>query len=135
MKQGKNRDGYNDLGLVQLRQGHVDDALASLAISVERHPDFAVAHFDYGNALFTANRLAEAEAQYRTALKLQLGGMDQAVVVTQTVDTATATLTPSSPLQAGQTYTVVANAQVVASNNGSPMASTYSGSAAHSTAE
>jgi methionine-rich copper-binding protein CopC len=60
-----------------------------------------------------------------TALKLQLGGTDQAVTVMQTAGTAVATLTPSSALQAGMTYTVLANSSVVASNNNAPMASTY----------
>jgi hypothetical protein len=86
---------------------------------------------DFGTQIVTLNfdravRKSGGGALDGTALQLQLGGVAQSVTVNQTVDTATATLTPTSPLQAGQTYTVVANTLVVASNNNAPMASAYS---------
>jgi methionine-rich copper-binding protein CopC len=85
---------------------------------------------DFGAQIVTINfdrnvRKSGGGALDGTALKLQLGGVDQGMTVAQTVDTPVATLTPMSPLQAGQTYTVVANTLVTATNNGAPMASTY----------
>lgn len=71
-------------------------------------------------------RRAGGAALDGSALKLQLMGADQAVMVAHTADTDTATLTPSAPLQAGQTYSVVATTVVLASNTNAPMASQYS---------
>jgi hypothetical protein len=61
-----------------------------------------------------------------SCLKLQLGGVDQPATVGHAAGGATATLTPDAPLQAGQTYSVVATSLVAASDNGVALASQYS---------
>ncbi|HEY6866069.1 MAG TPA: tetratricopeptide repeat protein, partial [Candidatus Eisenbacteria bacterium] len=49
------RPGYPDLyfllGSAELRQGHLDDAMASLARALELHPDFHAARIEFARAL------------------------------------------------------------------------------------
>lgn len=86
---------------------------------------------DFGTQIVTVTfdrpvRRSGGAALDGTALKLQRAGADQAVTVTHTADTATATVTPSSALLPGETYTVVATTLVLATNNNAAMASQYS---------
>jgi len=61
------------LGSLRLEQGLSDRACELLARSIEANPTVAMAHTDYGNALCTAGRPAEALAEFDSAINLAPG--------------------------------------------------------------
>jgi Tfp pilus assembly protein PilF len=54
-----------------MRQGRVDDAVREYAEAVKMLPALADLRVNYGMALERANRPADAEAQYREAIRLR----------------------------------------------------------------
>lgn len=57
------------LGIAELEEGHLDDAIATLARALELHPDFHAARVQLARALEAAGDLAQAEAQVELVLE------------------------------------------------------------------
>ena len=62
--------GHNNLGLILLREGHLDDAIAHCEQALQINPDFAEAHNNLGIALFQKGELGPAIAQGQEAVAL-----------------------------------------------------------------
>lgn len=62
-------DLHHLLGLAELRLGHYDDALASLARALELHPDFHAARLQFARALDSLGHGAEAQEQVALVLE------------------------------------------------------------------
>jgi tetratricopeptide (TPR) repeat protein len=61
----------NNLGIVYLRQGNVDDAIALLQAAVDLRPDNSPAHENLAKALLQKGRVSQALIHYRKLLELQ----------------------------------------------------------------
>jgi len=65
--------GYADLhcllGIAELEEGHVDDAIATLARALELHPDYHAARVQLARALEASGDLAQAEEQVHLVLE------------------------------------------------------------------
>ena len=62
---------HNDLGSILLdNEGKVEEAAAHFRQALRIRPDYAFAHYNYGNALSFQGRTDEAMEQYRHALRL-----------------------------------------------------------------
>jgi tetratricopeptide (TPR) repeat protein len=57
------------LGIVELEEGHVDDAIATLAQALELHPDYHAARVHLARALEASGDLAQAEEQIALVLE------------------------------------------------------------------
>jgi tetratricopeptide (TPR) repeat protein len=57
------------LGTIELEDGHLDDALASLARALELHPDFHAARVQFARALEALGDLAQANEQIAMVLE------------------------------------------------------------------
>lgn len=64
-------DGYLGLGMVQLREGALDDAIAALRRATELNPQLKGAHMFLGIAQYQAAELPEAAASLRAEIALQ----------------------------------------------------------------
>ncbi len=64
-------DGYLGLGLVQLREGEVDEAIATLDRATELNPRLKGAHMFLGIAQYQAGNANDATASLRAELELQ----------------------------------------------------------------
>jgi tetratricopeptide (TPR) repeat protein/mono/diheme cytochrome c family protein len=62
---------HDDLALLYLEVGRVDDAIAQFSESRRITPDKAAVHFNLGTALTTAGRIDEAIVCFRRALQLE----------------------------------------------------------------
>src|SRR5262249_29459520 len=62
---------HDDLALLYLEVGRVDDAIAQFSESRRITPDKAAVHFNLGTALTTAGRIDEAMVCFRQALQLE----------------------------------------------------------------
>jgi Flp pilus assembly protein TadD len=61
---------HNNLGLVLVDCGQIDEAIAHYRRALEIRPDFAEAQYNLGIALAQHGQAAEAIAHFRTALDL-----------------------------------------------------------------
>ena len=61
----------NNLGIVFLRQGKVDEAISLLQAAVDLRPDNSPAHDNLAKALLQKGRIPEALVHYRQLIKLQ----------------------------------------------------------------
>jgi Flp pilus assembly protein TadD len=68
----KNNDvAKNNLGIVYLRQGNVDEAISLLQAAVDLRPDNSPAHENLAKALLQKGKVADALTHYRKLLELQ----------------------------------------------------------------
>lgn len=69
--------GYADLhhllGIAELEEGHLDDAVSSLARALELHPDYHAARVELARALEALGDLAQAEEQVAWVLQADPG--------------------------------------------------------------
>ena len=74
--------GYPDLfyllGVAELRQGQVDDAIASLARALELHPDFHAARVELARALAALGQTAESLELLEQVLEVDPGNVEAA---------------------------------------------------------
>jgi hypothetical protein len=61
----------NNLGIVYLRQGNVDEAISLLQAAVDLRPDNSPAHENLAKALLQQGKVADALVHYRKLLELQ----------------------------------------------------------------
>ncbi len=61
---------HDDLALLYLEVGRIDDAISQFSESTRLVPGKAAAHFNLGTALITAGRMNEAMVRFRKALEL-----------------------------------------------------------------
>ncbi len=61
----------NNLGIVYLRQGNVDDAISLLQAAVDLRPDNSPAHENLAKALLQKGKIADALIHYQKLLELQ----------------------------------------------------------------
>jgi tetratricopeptide (TPR) repeat protein len=65
-------EAHNNLGVALVQQpGKLNAAIGQFGEAVRLKPDFAEAHYNRGNALYGANRTAEAVAELEEALRLK----------------------------------------------------------------
>jgi tetratricopeptide (TPR) repeat protein len=64
---------HDDVAMLYLAIGRIDQAIAHFAESTRLSPGVAVAHFNFGTALAAAGRRDEAMAQFRRALEIDAG--------------------------------------------------------------
>lgn len=69
---------YLNLGALYARQGHWDDAIALYRQSLSRFPEKSILCFNYGVALYSLERFAEARDQFRRAYQLDPRDADSA---------------------------------------------------------
>jgi tetratricopeptide (TPR) repeat protein len=67
----RNPDIQFDLGTYYAQQGDWTNAASCFSNSIVMEPDFATAQRNYGDALASLGRFAEAVPHYREALRLQ----------------------------------------------------------------
>ena len=72
---------YNNLGVVQLEKGDVDDAIEKYRRSLELHPDYPEALYNLGSALLQKGDIDRAIMLCEKALKLQPTDVDAHVVL------------------------------------------------------
>ena len=72
---------YNNLGVVELEKGNLDDAINKYERSLELHPDYPEALYNLGSALLQKGRTEDAIKLCEKALKLQPGDVDAHVVL------------------------------------------------------
>lgn len=60
----------NNLGIIHLRRGEVNEAIAHFSRALELDPNYAEAHYNLGNALVRGGAVDDAIARYRRALDL-----------------------------------------------------------------
>jgi Flp pilus assembly protein TadD len=65
-----NAEAHNNLGIVQVRRGLVDEAIGHFRRATAVKPDFAFAHWNLGMALRQSSRNAEAVASLQRALQI-----------------------------------------------------------------
>jgi tetratricopeptide (TPR) repeat protein len=63
----------NNLSIILLQKGRVEEAMRHCEEAVRIKPDYALAHGSLGNALFKAGRIQDAIQQYQLALQLEPG--------------------------------------------------------------
>ncbi len=61
----------NNLGIVYLRQGNLDEAISLLQAAVDRRPDNSPAHENLAKALLQKGKITDALIHYRKLLELQ----------------------------------------------------------------
>jgi protein O-mannosyl-transferase len=61
---------HDDLALLYLEVGRIDDAISQFSESTRLVPAKAAAHFNLGTALIAAGRMSEATVRFRKALEL-----------------------------------------------------------------
>lgn len=61
---------YNNLGIIQLRRGEIDNAIAQFTKALEIDPEYAEAHYNLGNALVRNNAAEQAISRYTKAIEL-----------------------------------------------------------------
>ena len=61
---------YNNLGIIQLRRGEFENAIAQFTRALEIDPGYAEARYNLGNALVRRGAIEEAIAEYKTAIEL-----------------------------------------------------------------
>ena len=66
----------NNLGIVYLRQGKLDEAISLLQAAVDLRPDNSPAHENLAKALLQKGRVADALVHYRKLLELQPDNME-----------------------------------------------------------
>jgi tetratricopeptide (TPR) repeat protein len=59
---------HNNLGLILMREGHVDDAMEHFEKTLQINPNFGLAHYNLGNAYFQKGQTQEAYNQYQACL-------------------------------------------------------------------
>jgi len=62
---------HDDVALLYMAIGRIDDAITHFSKSAELSPAAAVTHFNLGTALAAAGRIKEATSEYRRALELK----------------------------------------------------------------
>jgi protein O-mannosyl-transferase len=62
--------GYNNLGLVFLQKGQIDEAIEEFPKALEINPNYGEAHSNLGLAFFQKGRLDEAITNYQKALEM-----------------------------------------------------------------
>jgi protein O-mannosyl-transferase len=72
---------YNNLGIVQLEKGDLDDAIEKYEQSLRLNPDYPEAHYNLGSALLQKGQIEEAIAHSQKALQLQPNDPDAHVVL------------------------------------------------------
>jgi tetratricopeptide (TPR) repeat protein len=68
---GKNDVAENNLGIVFLEKGQLDDAISKLQAAVDLRPENGPAHNNLAKALLQKGRLPEAMAHYRKFLEIE----------------------------------------------------------------
>ena len=61
---------YNNLGIIQLRRGEIDQAITNFSKALEIDPNYAEAHYNLGNALVRNNAADQAIPRYTRAIEL-----------------------------------------------------------------
>ncbi len=61
---------YNNLGIIQLRRGEIESAIAQFIKALEIDPAYAEAHYNLGNALVRNNAAEQAIPRYTQAIEL-----------------------------------------------------------------
>lgn len=64
---------HDDVAVLYLELGKIDDALSHFAATLRLRPKSAVAHYNVGTALAALTRFADAAVRYRTAVELDPG--------------------------------------------------------------
>src|ERR1700719_3695266 len=72
---------YNNLGILELTKGDINEAIRSYERSVSLYRDQPEAHYNLGGALLQQGRLEEAIAQCKIALRLNPNDPDAHVVL------------------------------------------------------
>lgn len=72
---------YNNLGVVELEKGNIDDAINKYKRSLELHPDYPEALYNLGSALLQKGRVDDAIRLCEEALKIQPTDVDAHVVL------------------------------------------------------
>jgi len=68
--------GHNNLGMVLLQKGQVDEAMVHCQKALEINPNYAEAHNNLGGVLFQKGRVNEAIVQYQKALEINVDYAD-----------------------------------------------------------
>lgn len=63
-------DAYCNLGILEFRRGHLDEALECFTRSLKANPTLFEAHYNLGNLYFHLNNLQPARVHYEIASKL-----------------------------------------------------------------
>jgi tetratricopeptide (TPR) repeat protein len=72
---------YNNLGVLQLEKGNIDDAIAKYQQSLRLNPDYPEARYNYGSALLQLGQVDDAINQCEEALRLQPNEPDALIVI------------------------------------------------------
>jgi tetratricopeptide (TPR) repeat protein len=72
---------YNNLGVVQLEKGNIDDAIDKYEQALRLHPAYPEAHYNLGSALLQKGYPDEAIRQCEEALKIQPNEPDAHIVL------------------------------------------------------
>src|SRR6266404_1573035 len=72
---------YNNLGVLQLERGNIDDAIAKYDQSLRLNPNYPEARYNLGSALLQLGRPDEAILQCQEALRLQPNEPDAHIVL------------------------------------------------------
>jgi eukaryotic-like serine/threonine-protein kinase len=64
------REFSDDLGVLLLRMGRIDEAVAAFQRSVALAPDSVISHRNLGGAFYLQGKLAEAAAEFQAALEI-----------------------------------------------------------------
>ncbi len=73
---GKNDVALNNLGIIFLDKGELDQAIANLRAAITLRPDNGPAHDNLAKALLRKGQVAEAMVQYRKFLEIQPGNVE-----------------------------------------------------------
>ncbi len=80
-KDPKSWIAYNNLGVVQLEKGQVEDAIENYERSLRLHPDYPEAHYNLGSALLNQGQVDNAIQECESALALLPNEPDTHVVL------------------------------------------------------
>jgi len=72
---------YNNLGVVQIEKGDIEDAIEKYQQSLRLHPDYPEAHYNLGSALLQKGDVDEAIRHCEEALKIQPDEPDAHIVL------------------------------------------------------
>jgi tetratricopeptide (TPR) repeat protein len=72
---------YNNLGVVQLEKGDIDDAIGKYEQALRFHANYPEAHYNLGSALLQKGKIDDAIQQCEEALQLQPNDPDAHVVL------------------------------------------------------